>query len=463
MQNLGLCTAAFLGTITTMASSTIVNVAVPDLMRQFSASALSTQFVLTAFLATMTLAMPVAGWMTFRWGVRKVLSGALLMFAAASMTAALAGTLWWLIAARLVQGAAAGVIQPVSLAALYLAFPHHRRGYAVGLHALAIVIAPAVGPWLGGLAVEAYGWRAVFAGAVPIALVSTAACAMFVPPGKTGSSGAVAFDAGGIARLGLSFALIMTAGWEFARPEGSCAMAVLAFGGGLAAALIFWRHQRRAISPLLDLQLLKEPGLRASCAVGFLLGAGLYGSTLIVPLFGRFVQGFAPGDSGLVLLPAGVVLIAVSPVAAWLGDRLSLAALIGCGLLIFAISNLAFLAVDRQTSFAITATLLAVGRVGLGLASPLTNLAALRAVPDHHAYQAAGLISFSRQLGAILAVAGFSAIVGAPIPPDGRVSDSGTVTDGFHVAFALAAGLLLSGLLAVRRLDGQDVMPAPRM
>lgn len=445
---IGLCAAAMLATLTSMASSTMVNVALPQLMRQFTVSAFSVQFVMTGFLAAMTVAMPAAGALTLRWGARSVMLGALLAFAFASLVAAVATSLPGIIGARLVQGAAAGIIQPTALAALYLAFPPERRGSAVGFHALATVLAPALGPWLGGLAVEAYGWPALFAVAAPVALAAAGACAIFVPKSAVGGRRVAPFDSGGITRLGLAFAFLMTAAWEFTRPAGNQHMAIVTLAGGVVATVIFVRHQLRIPDPLVKLSLLAAPGFRAACAVGFLLGVGLYGSTLMVPLFAQLVQLQGPAASGLLLLPAGIVLLVLSPLAGWLGNLFAPAPIIAGGLSLFALSNLAFLAIDGGTSFAVTASVLAAGRAGLAFASPLTNLAALRSLPDRDSQHAAGLISFSRQLGSIIGVIGFSAVVASAVAHQGAASAAAVAP--FHAAFALAAALLFCGLLAVR-------------
>lgn len=451
-----------LGVFATMASSTIVNVAIPDIMRFFDTSAVSAQFVLTAFIAAMTLAMPLVGWMMGRWGVRTVMVCGLLVFAASSFVAAVAPTLAVVVAARFVQGGAAGVVQPVALLALYLAFPLDRRGSAIGMHALALVVAPAVGPWLGGLAVEGYGWRAVFAGAVPIAIVSAGAAWIFIPRRQSPGHKTVPLDLAGCARLALAFTLLFVGVWEFARPGGSGAVAVATVCAGMAAAVIFVRGQLASAAPLIQLRLLSEPAFRAACSLGLLLGAGLYGSTLMVPLFAQLVLGLPADQSGLLLLPAGIVLIAVSPIAGKLGNRHALAPLIAVGLAVFAISNLAFLSLNRHSGFMAVAAALAIGRAGLGLASPLTNLAAMRAFDDHCAAQSAALISFARQFGAIAGVVGLSAIVGASVPPGYEVPDPDAVLWAFHAAFATAGMLLLAGLVAVRSYarHGKAQLPA---
>lgn len=439
-----------LAVFTTMAASTIVNVAIPSMMVEFGASAASAQFVLTAFLAGMTVTMPTVAWLTGRWGVRTVTAGALLLFALASGLATASDELAMVVAARCIQGGAAGVIQPCALLALYLAFPPDRRGTSVGLYALAVAVAPAVGPWLGGLVVEVHGWRALFAAAVPIAMLSAGLAAIFIPRRKVVDDRVVRLDKAGSIRLVLAFTLLFSGGWEVTRTGGSTGLAYVSLFGGVAVTFLFFRHQLAAKSPLINLRLLAEPSFRAACVIAVLLGAGLYGSTLMVPLFAQLVQGLSPGQSGLLLLPAGFVLIAVSPLAGRLGNRIPLAPLLALGLGVFAASNLAFVGVDRQSSFFALAGALALGRAGLGLASPLTNLAALRVFGDERAAEAAALISFARQLGAIGGVVGFSLILSAATPAHGEAPDPATTLQAFHGAFAMAAALLLAGIWAVR-------------
>lgn len=450
VRKIGLCVAMMLAVFTTMAASTIVNVAIPSMMVEFGATAASAQFVLTAFLAAMIVTMPTVAWLTVRWGVRTVTAAALLLFAFASGLAAASDGLAMVVASRCLQGGAAGVIQPCVLLALYLAFPPDRRGTAVGLHALAVAVAPSVGPWLGGLVVEVYGWRELFAAAIPIAMLSAGLAAIFIPRQQVVDDHIVRLDKAGSTRLLLAFTLLFSGGWEVTRTGASKKFAYALLFGGVAVTFLFFRHQLAAKSPLINLKLLAEPSFRAACLIAVLLGAGLYGSTLMVPLFAQLVQGLSPGQSGLLLLPAGFVLIAVSPLAGRLGNRYPLAPLLGLGLGVFAASNLLLLGADQQTGFFILAVALALGRAGLGLASPLTNLAALRVFGDERAAEAAALISFARQLGAIGGVVGLSLILSAASPAHGKAPDPATTLQAFHGAFAAAAALLLAGLWAVR-------------
>lgn len=445
-RKVGLCAGAMIAVFATMASSTIVNVAIPSLMRDFDASPFVAQFVLTGFLAAMTMTMLTIGWITGRWGIRKVLVAALLVFAAGSTLAAAAPSLNVVIAARALQGAAAGVVQPVALLALYLAFPPERRGTAVGLHALAIALAPALGPWLGGLAVEAFGWRYIFVVAVPIAVIAAAAAAAFVPRARHSEIRPDSFDAAGCAWLTVALSLLFIGAAEATRTADLAGSALAALAGGLACSIMFIRQELAAAAPIVQLRLLAKPPFAASCAVAFLLSAGLYGSTFIVPLFAQIVQQMSPARSGLLLLPAGLVLLVFAPAAGLLANRYPLAPLMALGIGVFAVSNLLFASVDRATGFIVLAAYLAIGRAGLGLASPLANLAALRVESDENAAQAAAIVSFSRQLGAMSGVAILSLMIGgaadaSPAPPN--------TLDRFNAAFLVAAALLFAGLGAV--------------
>jgi len=459
-----LSAAAMIAVFATMASSTIINVAIPRIIDQFGATPFQVQFVLTGFLAAMTVSMPTIGWLTGRWGIRNVLVVALLLFIVFSILAAAAPTLTVLIAARFAQGAVVGIVQPVALFALYLAFPPERRGTAVSLHAVAVALAPTIGPWFGGLVVEAFGWRYIFLLAVPIALFATVAVGVLIPSGHDGERQDHQFDLAGCLWLASALGLLFYGASEAAMGGAMPAISLVALAGGGLCSVLFVRRELTTEHPMVDLRLMASPAFSASCAIGFLIGAGLYGSTFLVPLFAQTVQGFSPADSGLILLPAGLVLLAVSLLAGGLANRIALAPLLATGILIFALSNLLFAMMDSTTGLIALAACLALGRVGVGLTIPTANLAALQSQSDVDAAQAAGISSFMRHFGAVAGIFGLSLLVGSKTADRSAHSISAAMAEGMQMAFLAAAALLFAGLGAVwlywRSVDGGPPDPS---
>jgi MFS family permease len=151
-------------------STTIVNVAIPGVMGAFGIGQIEAQWISTAFLAAMTATMLLADWVDRAFGLRAGMSGALILFATGSVLGALAPNEIVLTLARVVQGAATGVVQPLAMVLMFRVYPPDQRGMAMGIFGVGVVLAPAIGPWVGGLLVDAFDWRYVFYLGVPFAL-----------------------------------------------------------------------------------------------------------------------------------------------------------------------------------------------------------------------------------------------------------------------------------------------------
>src|SRR5271166_5014103 len=160
------------GTISTIFAATIVNVAFPAMMREFNIGHDSLQWVATGFLAATTTTMLATSWLVESFGQRNTFIATIVVFLVASLLGAASWNIESLIVARVLQGAAAGVMQPLAMIAVFEVFPLEQRGRAMGVFGFGVVLAPAVGPSLGGLLTQAFGWRAIFFLSVPFCVAA---------------------------------------------------------------------------------------------------------------------------------------------------------------------------------------------------------------------------------------------------------------------------------------------------
>ena len=404
--------AVMLGTIATTAASTMVNVALPDIMGAFGLGQDQVQWLSTGFLAAMTATMLLTAWALGRFGYRLCLLGALALFIAGSLAGAASSSGGEVILARVMQGTAAGLIQPMSMVVLSQVFPREQRGRAMGIYVIGIVLAPALGPTMAGVLVDDYSWRDVFLAIVPVCLVAMAAVAVFLP-GRDTRQGMVAprFDGFGFVFLVVFLVCLLSALSNGQREGWSSDLILTLFAAALAAAVAFVVRELTCRMPLLDLHVLANGGFAASCLVAFALGAGIYGSTYIVPLFVQTVQGYTPTRSGLLLMPAGFVLAMASPLGGHLADRLPPWLPIAAGLALFGVSNVLCGGVDIDTPFWSLAGWMVMGRIGLGLITPALNAGALRALPSEQLAQGSGAVNFVRQFGGALGVNLLSVVI----------------------------------------------------
>ena len=390
------------GLIAMVASATIVNVAMPDIMGEFGLGQDQAQWLSTAFLAAMTAAMLAATWAVQSLGTRGAYIAALVAFAASSIVGGFSPNYPVLIACRIVQGAAAGLAQPLGMVAIFQAFPPERRGMAMGMYGVGVILAPALGPTLGGILIDNYSWRYVFLLGPPFCLVGIPLASAFLPTRSQVNrppfdwAGFILLCVGLVAFLsGLSNGQRM--GWDSTFVVGSFCLAALAFIG-------FVVQEKRATAPVLALDLYLNPRFVAASAVAFIFGLGLYGSTYLVPLFVQTIQGYSPTESGLLLMPAGIVLGFVFPLTGRLSDRVAPHIMILVGLGAFGWSTFLMAQADTSTPFWTFAGWVALGRIGNGFILPSLNSGSLRVLEHHLVSDGAGAINFMRQLGGAIGV-----------------------------------------------------------
>jgi EmrB/QacA subfamily drug resistance transporter len=396
--------AAMIGTIATILSATIVNVALPQVMGAFGIGQDHAQLLSTAFLASVTATMLLNGWLVDSFGCRLTYAAAIVMFVLGSIVAGSAPNEGVLIVGRVLQGAAAGMVQPLGMQIIFQVFPVDRRGSAMGLYAVGVVLAPALGPTLGGVIVDNFGWRAMFFLGVPFALLGLMLGLAFLPGPSPGAGSRRRFDGLGFALLVIALLALLTGlasgqreGWASNRVTMELCIAALA-----AVGFILW--ELRTDAPMLNPRLFAVRGFACSAAVGLVYGAALFGSTYLVPLFVQTIQGYTATRAGLLLMPAGLAMVIVFPIAGRLADRLPPYVPIGAGLLLFGISTWLMTGIGTDTPFWTFALWILLGRVGFGLAMPSMNAGALRALPPRWVGQGSGAVNFARQFGGALGV-----------------------------------------------------------
>ncbi|GBG03880.1 multidrug MFS transporter [Azospira sp. I13] len=400
-------TAVACGMVTAVLSATIFNVAIPALMADFHLGQDGVQWAVTGYMAAMTVAMLPTAWLIERYGFRRVFLGAIVMLAVGSLGGALSGNFALAVAMRIVQGAAAGLLQPMSTLLVLRLFPLERQGRAMGILGFGIILAPAAAPILGGFLVDLWGWRPIFAITLPGCLLSLWAGHLLLPR-RDLPAVRHAFDWRGLIYLTLAIlALLQTVGGLhahglFSWPSAAGSLLALA---GLGA---FIHHARRAPAPLLALGLFANQAFAMGILVAFIFGMGLYGSTYLIPVFLQSVLGYNAATAGLALLPGGIALALSTPGAGYLADRLQPHRQTALGLLLFGLSfaALAWLAVRPGPWTLLTALMAAVvlGRVGLALVLPALNLGSLRPLSSALVGQGSALLNCLRQLGGTLGI-----------------------------------------------------------
>ena len=443
------------GTIASVLSSTIVNVAVPDLMRHFAIGQERAQWVSAAFMAAMTIAMLPTPWLLERFGYRASYVAAVVLLMAGGLVGGLAPRYELVLAMRIVEGVAAGVLQPIPAIIILRAFPAGAQGRAMGVFGFGVVLAPALGPTIGGLLVEAFGWRSIFFVVVPPCLAALWLARRYLPTtapgGVPAGAGGRPIDAAGVAFATVAIVALLNGLVALHDPTPWGALALL--GTAAAATAAFLVRQRRARAPRMSLGLYSHPAFAMGSVVSITYGMGLFGSTYLVPIFMQTALGFPPSEAGAVLLPAGLVLAATIPLAGRLADRVRPARQVGVGLALLAASFVAMGAVGPGTALGTLVALAAIGRVGLGLTMPALSLASMRGLAPAEIAQGASAVSLLRQLGGAVGVSVVGIFLEWRLRAHGAAS--GAALPAFRDTFLLIAAIVAMAVLAARRMGEQ--------
>lgn len=397
------CFTVMLGTISAVLTTTSVNVAIPDIMGAFGIGQDRAQWLSTGALAAMTIGMLLNSWLLRSFGQRRTFVGMLAIFVVALLVAGASPNENVLILCRVVQGAIAGILQPLAMYTLFNVFPPEKRGTAMGLFGMSVILGPALGPSLGGVLIENFNWRYVFYVAVPFSLAGMLLGSIFMP-GRDESDERESFDWVGFVFLAAGLASLLTGLSNGQREGWDSNLIVTLFGVALASAALFLWWESRIDRPLVQLKVLFNGQFASAAAVACLFGAGLFGSVYLVPLFVQTVQGYTPLAAGKLLMPAGLVLGLFMPIGGYLSDHVPARVLVISGLACFSLSSWVLAEVDVNMPFWTMVWAVVMSRIGLGLIKPALNVTALRALPPEHLTQGAGLINFARQLGGAFGV-----------------------------------------------------------
>src|SRR5690606_23240708 len=390
-------------TIAVVLSTTIVNVAIPDVMGAFGVSQVQAQWISTGFLAAMTATMLLTDWADKAFGQRTTMMGALALFMIGSVLGGIAPDETILTIARVIQGAAAGVVQPLAMILLFQVFPPDQRGAAMGIFGIGVVLAPALGPWIGGLLIDSFSWRYVFYLGIPFAVIGILLSNLFLPT-RAQAGPRPGFYWGGMVLLCIFLGTLLNGLTNAQRQGWTSDPILLQFAIAIVAAGAFVWWEIRTAKPMLDLRLFANLPFSAAALVSFIMGAGLFGSTYLVPLFVQTIQGLSPTQAGLLLMPSGFVLVLIFPLAGRLSERVPEGYLIGGGMLIFAWSSYLTASVSIDTTFWTLVWWTVLSRIGLGLVFPSLTAGSLKVLPRELVGQGSGAVNFVRQLGGAFGV-----------------------------------------------------------
>ncbi|MEB0135400.1 DHA2 family efflux MFS transporter permease subunit [Actimicrobium sp. CCC2.4] len=390
-----------IGTMASILSSTIVNVAIPDLSQHFQLGQERAQWVSSGFMLAMTMSMLTTPWLLLRFGLRRTYTVAILALLTGGVLGGFSINYSMLLSMRVLEGLASGILQPIPAIVILRAFDLKEQGKALGIFGFGVVLAPAVGPSVGGVLVEQFGWQSIFFVVVPFCLVVLVLIRRYLSTNSPLMGEARRFDWRGLLLAGTCTVTVLN-GLVHLHDDRSLAVVLLTVA--LLSFIGFIAWQSHTDAPLMNLQLFGYRQFAMGGLVAFIYGMGLFGSTYLLPVYLQMALAYSPSRAGLVLLPAGIVLAITIPLAGKMADKYPPNVLVSIGLVLLALSFGLMALGQPGGSYLLLMAWAVIGRVGLGFVLPALSLGAMRGVDHGLIAQGASTLNFLRQLGGAIGV-----------------------------------------------------------
>ncbi len=403
-----------LPTLIEILDTSVANVALPHIQGSLSASQDEVTWVLTSYLVSNAVVIPMSGWLARIMGRKKYLLGSIVVFTLSSILCGSATSLAEIVVFRVIQGIGGGGLQPMSQAILLETFPPEERGVAMGIFGMGAVLGPVLGPLIGGYLTDNYSWRWIFYINIPVGIVALALISAFVfdPSYQERRAEGEKVDYVGITLLTLglgSLQVVLDKGQRDDWFSSDFILTLTIVSVVSLTALVFWELSQDR--PILDLRIFKDRSFAAGNVVMFFTFFAFFGMLVSLPLFLQTVMGYTAFLAGLVLGPGGVLLLAVLPVTGKLTEKMDARILLAMGLLITAYSGYYMSGFDGQIDFYTGA----MGRVIQGVGMPLifvpVTFVAMAYVPNERMNNASAIFNLLRNLGGSSGIAFVSTMI----------------------------------------------------
>ena len=395
--------AVTLATFMEVLDTSIANVALPHISGSLSAGQDESTWVLTSYLVSNAIVLPLSGWLSSIMGRKRFYMGCVALFTVSSFLCGLAPNLAMLIVFRILQGAGGGGLQPSEQAILADTFPPAKRGMAFAVYGVAVVMAPAIGPTLGGWITDNYTWRWIFFINIPVGILSLLLTSRLIsdpPDMKRRKLSETKIDYIGLGFVALGLGALQIVLDKGQRDDWFESNFIVTLAIVSAAALLFviwweWRHK----DPIIDLHLFSDRTFGTANSLMFMLGFALLGSTLLLPLFMQTLLGYTAQRSGLALMPGGFTIMVLMPLVGFLLSKYDARWLLIFGLLLLSFSLFHMTAFDLDIDFRTVTTARMMQAAGLAFLFVPINTAAYAYLPRNKNNAASGLMNLARNIG----------------------------------------------------------------
>ena len=390
--------SVMLGTFLSVMDATVVNVAMPHMMGSFGEDLLTITWVSTAYSIAEIIMVTMAAWWTALLGRKQLFLLSMGLFIFGSILAGTATTLHQMILYRVIQGIGGGSLMPCSQAIARETFPPSEQGMAMAIYSMGVVLAPAIGPVIGGWLVDKYGWQWVFYINVPFCIVGILMVSAFVHDPPYLKRGVQRIDWTGIVLLSVALTvaqIVLERGEEVDWFASNWIITGTVIAGAGIIALIVWELARS--EPIIDFRLFKNRLLSVGCAIGSATGFALFGSSFLLPQFTEDLLNYPAYQAGMVLMPRALAMFLVMPIVGRLYNHVSPRLLVGSGIILLMYGYWRLAHFNLYVGFWSFAPILVLTGLGMGASMVTLTTVSLSTIPRPQMTGASGLNTLTRR------------------------------------------------------------------
>ncbi|WP_338452771.1 DHA2 family efflux MFS transporter permease subunit [Niallia oryzisoli] len=345
----GMIAVLFIGAFVAILNETLLNVALPSIMKEFDVNATAVQWLSTGYMLINGILIPASAFFIQRFSDKKLFITAMSLFTLGTLLASFSPAFGVLLGARMIQAAGSAIMMPLLMNVMLTAFPVEKRGAAMGMFGLVMITAPAIGPTLSGWLIEHYSWRMLFDLVLPIAVI-TLVFAAFISKDVTPQRAikldllSLVLSTIGFGGLLYGFSSAGEKGWDSPLVYGTIII-------GALALIAFILRQLRMEDPMLEFRIYKYPMFALSSAIAIVIAVAMFSAMILMPIYVQTIRGISPMDSGLLMLPGAIVMGIMSPITGKLFDKYGARILAVIGLTITVVTTYYFSKISMNTAY----------------------------------------------------------------------------------------------------------------